>query len=237
MTELLHSFFPPTWRHPPPSCIAVSTERSKAEHFAGTTGFAVKPLLQKGPQAQTGGSGSSTDGTSSNGGGGGQCRMAHAQAAHPYSSAAAAAAGDADLIIFADALLDFRLLQVGWRGRQLLGDATLHFDRGLQTAGPPQAAGGVAPAFSAMPNSSPTHPPITSPTQAAHRHLKPGGILAALWTDRDLSSTFVMELEELLERAVPGGWAGLGHGSTRQAGGQRCQVGRPRRWGGDAAEA
>ena len=40
--------------------------------------------------------------------------------------------------------------------------------------------------------------------QAAHRHLKPRGLLVVLWTDRDLASSFVLELEELLEGAVPG---------------------------------
>ena len=44
--------------------------------------------------------------------------------------------------------------------------------------------------------------------QAAHRHLAREGLLAVLWTDRDQASRFVVELEELLEAAVPGGQAG-----------------------------
>lgn len=40
--------------------------------------------------------------------------------------------------------------------------------------------------------------------QAVRRHLREHGLLAAVWTDRDLSSPFVLELEELLEGAVPG---------------------------------
>jgi len=42
--------------------------------------------------------------------------------------------------------------------------------------------------------------------QAAHRHLRHNGLLLVLFTDRSLSSPFVLELEELLEGAVPGGW-------------------------------
>ncbi|KAI7841617.1 hypothetical protein COHA_004787 [Chlorella ohadii] len=41
--------------------------------------------------------------------------------------------------------------------------------------------------------------------QAAHRHLRHNGLLLVLFTDRSLSSPFVLELEELLEGAVPGG--------------------------------
>ena len=41
--------------------------------------------------------------------------------------------------------------------------------------------------------------------QAARRHLRESGLLAVLFTERDLSSPFVLELEELLEGAVPGG--------------------------------
>lgn len=45
-------------------------------------------------------------------------------------------------------------------------------------------------------------PPVCP--QAAHRHLRHNGLLLVLFTDRDLSSPFVLELEELLEGAVPG---------------------------------
>ncbi len=40
--------------------------------------------------------------------------------------------------------------------------------------------------------------------QAARRHLRESGLLAVLFTERDLSSPFALELEELLEGAVPG---------------------------------
>ncbi|KAL4430920.1 hypothetical protein ABPG75_006176 [Micractinium tetrahymenae] len=40
--------------------------------------------------------------------------------------------------------------------------------------------------------------------QAAHRHLRPHGLLLVLWTDLDLSDGFVLGLEELLEGAMPG---------------------------------
>lgn len=42
-------------------------------------------------------------------------------------------------------------------------------------------------------------------TQAAHRHLRPLGLLLVLWTDLDLSDGFVLGLEEALEAAMPGG--------------------------------
>ena len=44
----------------------------------------------------------------------------------------------------------------------------------------------------------------TASLQAARRHLRDRGLLAVVWTDRDLSSPFVLELEELFEDAVPG---------------------------------
>jgi hypothetical protein len=65
--------------------------------------------------------------------------------------------------------------------------------------------------------------------QAAHRHLAREGLVAVLWTDRDLASRFVVELEELLEAAVPGGQAGRRNcrrhraGRARQAGRQDCR--------------
>lgn len=40
--------------------------------------------------------------------------------------------------------------------------------------------------------------------QAAHRHLRPLGLLLVLWTDLDLSDGFVLGLEEALEAAMPG---------------------------------
>lgn len=42
--------------------------------------------------------------------------------------------------------------------------------------------------------------------QAAHRHLRPLGLLAVIWTDRSLADPLCLDLEELLEGHVPGGW-------------------------------
>ncbi|KAL4426363.1 hypothetical protein ABPG77_004657 [Micractinium sp. CCAP 211/92] len=39
---------------------------------------------------------------------------------------------------------------------------------------------------------------------AAHRHMRPGGLLLVLWTDPDLSDSFVLGMEEALEGAMPG---------------------------------
>lgn len=47
-------------------------------------------------------------------------------------------------------------------------------------------------------------PSLPAPVQAARRHVhSQGGLLAAMWADRDLSSPLVLGLEELLERHLP----------------------------------
>lgn len=57
---------------------------------------------------------------------------------------------------------------------------------------------------------SPGSLPPTPPAQAAHRHVRPLGLLAVLWTDRQLSSPLCLDLEELLEAHLPGGCSCLG---------------------------
>lgn len=79
---------------------------------------------------------------------------------------------------------------------------------------PAHTACGAASSERLIPRSAWLLCPGVAPTQAAHRHLRPQGLLLVLWTDLDLSDSFALGLEEALEGTMPGGLDGPCAGLT-----------------------